>query len=927
MLPEEQARQEIDALLTAAGWSVQDRGRANLGAAAGVAIREFHLATGDADYLLFVDRKAVGVIEAKPAGTTLSGVAEQSAKYLVGLADEIPHVELPLPFAYESTGTETYFRDERDPEPRSRRVFAFHKPETLRAWLKQGMTLRARLRGLPPLDTKGLRDCQTEAIRGLEASLQRDDPRALVQMATGSGKTFTAVSLVYRLVKHAKLGRVLFLVDRNNLGKQALPEFEQYRTPDTHRLFQELYGVQRLTSNAIDPNAKVVISTIQRVYAMLRGKEIDEEAEEASGFESPAAGADPSSGGRPVDVAYNPSIPPETFDLIIVDECHRSIYNVWRQVLEYFDAHVIGLTATPSKQTVGFFHKNLVSEYGHARAVADDVNVPFEVYRIRTKVTEGGATVEAGEYVYRRDKRTREERLEQLDEDETYAATQLDRSVVNPDQIRTVIRCFRDKLFTDIFSPDESGARTHVPKTLVFAKDDAHAEEIVHTIRREFGKGNDFAKKITYRVSGEDPESLIKQFRTSYNPRIAVSVDMVATGTDIRPLECLLFMRDVKSQVYFDQMKGRGTRVAKPGEMPTVTPDASKKTHFVIVDAVGVTETDKTDTRPLERKKSVAMGKLLQNVAFGIRDADTLSSLAARVDRLRRSLPALDIEALEEMAGRTMSEIVGGLVEAAGPDAAWDRASAEAKGVPEPDQVEAAQEALTEEACVPFDDPDFRAALEDANRRRKELLVDTVTLDEVVFAGPDVTAADRALATVESFESFIEENRDEIDALGLFFSRPYGDRHLTLRQIKALARAMEAPTVALTPEKLWDAYARLERDKVRGAGEKRLLTDLVQLVRHAIHEADELAPYKEDVARRFYDWLGRQERAGRTFTAEQVEWLEMIRDHVAVNLDVRPDDLWRSPFEERGGAVRAKAVFDGADLGALLADLNDALAA
>ena len=921
MLPEEQARQEIDALLTAAGWSVQDRGRANLGAAAGVAIREFHLATGDADYLLFVDRKAVGVVEAKPAGTTLSGVAEQSAKYLVGLADEIPHVELPLPFAYESTGTETYFRDERDPEPRSRRVFAFHQPETLRAWLKQGTTLRARLRELPPLETAGLRDCQVEAIRGLEASLQRDDPRALVQMATGSGKTFTAVSLVYRLVKHAKLGRVLFLVDRNNLGKQALPEFEQYRTPDTNRLFQELYGVQRLTSNAIDPNAKVVISTIQRVYAMLRGKEIDEEAEEPSGFEAPAAGADPSTGGRPVDVAYNTDVPPETFDLIVVDECHRSIYNVWRQVLEYFDAHVIGLTATPSKQTIGFFHKNLVSEYGHARAVADDVNVPFEVYRIRTKVTDGGATVEAGEYVYRRDKRTRAERLEQLDEDESYAATQLDRSVVNPDQIRTVVRCFRDKL------PEIFPGREHVPKTLVFAKDDAHAEEIVHTIRQAFGKGNDFAKKITYRVSGEDPETLIKQFRTSYNPRIAVSVDMIATGTDIRPLECLLFMRDVKSQVYFDQMKGRGTRVVKPGELPTVTPDAETKTHFVIVDAVGVTETDKTDTRPLERKKSVPMAKLLQNVAFGIRDDDTLSSLAARVDRLRRALPADEVERLEVIAGRPMGEVVRGLVEAAGPDTAWDRASEAAGGTPEPEQVEAAQEALAEEACAPFDDPDFREALEDANRRRREVLVDTVTLDEVTYAGPDVTAAEKARATVESFEAFIEENRDEIDALRLFFSRPYGDRHLTLRQVKALAKAMAAPSVALTPEKLWGAYAQLERNKVRGAGEKRLLTDLVQLVRHAIHEADELAPYREDVERRFYEWLGRQERAGRTFTAEQVEWLEMIRDHVAVNLDVRPDDLWRSPFEERGGAVRAKAVFDGADLGALLSEINDALAA
>jgi len=380
--PEGRARETIDALLEAAGWAVQDRARMNLGTAAGVAVREFPLATGAADYLLFVDRKAAGVVEAKPSGTTLSGVAEQSAKYLTGLADRVPHVGLPLPFAYESTGTETFFRDGRDPEPRSRRVFAFHKPETLRDWLKEPETLRARFRRMPPLEETGLRRCQVEAVTGLERSLSRDDPRALVQMATGSGKSFTAVSLVYRLVKHAGLRRVLFLVDRTNLGRQVETEFQKYRTPDTHRLFTELYGVQRLTSNALDDNAKVVVSTIQRVYAMLRGKELDEGVEEASGFEGSAAGLEPSAGGRPVEVAYNPAVPPETFDLVVVDECHRSIYNVWRQVLEYFDAHVVGLTATPSKQTVGFFNKNLVAEYPHARAVADNVNVPFEVYRI-----------------------------------------------------------------------------------------------------------------------------------------------------------------------------------------------------------------------------------------------------------------------------------------------------------------------------------------------------------------------------------------------------------------------------------------------------------------------------------------------------------------------------------------------------------------
>jgi len=405
-------------------------------------------------------------------------------------------------------------------------------------------------------------------------------PRALIQMATGSGKTFTAVSFIYRLIKFAGAKRVLFLVDRNNLGKQTLREFQGYRTPDDGRLFTELYNVQRLTSNVIDPVGKVTITTIQRLYSMLKGEEYVEENEEESLFELGLRGDE-----DPKIVAYNPDIPIETYDFIVTDECHRSIYNLWRQVLEYFDATLIGLTATPSKHTLGFFDQNLVTEYTHERAVADGVNVGYEVYRIRTRLTGEGGSVEAGHYVDKRDKKTRAVRWEQLDEDLEYVPNQLDRDVVAPDQIRKIIQTFRDRLFTEIFP-----GRTEVPKTLVFAKDDSHAEDIVEIIRQEFGKGNEFCKKITYRTTGEKPEDLIASFRNSYNPRIAVTVDMISTGTDIKPLECLLFLRMIRSQGYFEQMKGRGTRVIQRADLQKVTPDAGHKSHFVIVDAVGAKE-------------------------------------------------------------------------------------------------------------------------------------------------------------------------------------------------------------------------------------------------------------------------------------------------------------------------------------------------
>ncbi len=667
MTPELQARQQIDAKLVAAGWIIQDYKAFNPSAGRGIALREVPLKSGRCDYLLLVDRQALGVVEAKKEGTTLSMVAEQSGHYSASLPDFIQAIAPgSLPFLYESTGVETFFRDERDPDPRSRSVFSFHRPETLAEWLTQPDTLRARLRHLPPLPTQGMRDCQVEGITDLEKSFAENQPRALIQMATGAGKTFTACAFTYRLIKYAGARRVLFLVDRSNLGRQATSEFQQFVTPDTGRKFTELYNVQHLTSNALDPVCRVTICTIQRLYSMLRGEELPEDADEMSTYEIGVAD------GRPKEVAYNPAIPIEMFDFVVTDECHRSIYNLWRQVLEYFDAFLIGLTATPSKQTIGFFNQNLVTEYNHERAVADGVNVGYEVYRIKTQVTEQGGKVEKGFYVDKRNKLDRSKRWEQLDEDLTYSAPELDRSVVVPSQIRTVLQAFKDALFTELFP-----GRTLVPKTLIFAKDDSHAEDIVHICREVFGKGNDFAKKITYKTYNpetkryEKSETLIQEFRTSPQLRIAVTVDMIATGTDIKPLECLLFLRDVRSRVYFEQMKGRGTRVLTPTDLQAVSgADARAKTHFVIVDAVGVCESDKTDSRPLEKQPTVKFDKLLLGVALGKRDEDTLTTLAGRLARLDRELDSTQRQQITEIAGgKTIAQMSATLLRANDPNA------------------------------------------------------------------------------------------------------------------------------------------------------------------------------------------------------------------------------------------------------------------
>jgi type I restriction enzyme R subunit len=870
MTPEEEAREIIDDLLEAAGWRIQDYRDLDLSAGLGVAVREFPLKTGSADYMLFVDRKAAGVIEAKPIGTTLGGVDWQSGKYTIGLPDNLPKYRHPLPFAFESTGKETLFRDLRDPEPCSRPLFAFFKPETFREWLSQENTLRANLTRLPPLITNGLRDCQIEAIQKLEDSFAQARPRALIQMASGGGKTFTAVTTAYRLVKFAKARRILFLVDRNHLGRQTLKEFQQYVTPDDGRKFTELYNVQRLSSNKLDPVCKVVITTIQRMYSMLKGEELDPELEEHSTFELSAAQP------QPREVSYNPEIPIETFDFIITDECHRSIYNLWRQALEYFDAFLIGLTATPSKQTIGFFNQNLVTEYSHERAVADGVNVGYEVYRIKTRITENGSTVEAGNYIDKRDKLTREVRWEQLDEDLQYTGSELDRSIVAEDQIRTVIKTFKDKLFTEIFP-----GRKDVPKTLIYAKNDSHAEDILHIVRDVFAKGNEFAKKITYLTFGEDPEDLIASFRNSYNPRIAVSVDMIATGTDIKPLECIIFMRDIRSRTYFEQMKGRGTRVILPTDFNAVTPDAKGKTHFVIIDAVGVCESDKTDSRPFERCKSVPFDKLVLRVALGSRDEDTISSLAGRLARLDREIDEKDSEQIKQAAGdKPLKVIINTLLDAIDPDKQQEKAKQTfSTDKPTEEQLGKATKELTDIACKPFDNARFRNTLIEI-KQKTEQIIDTVSKDEVTVAGFDKQAKDKSRGIIDTFKKFIEENKDEITALQLIYSKPFGQRHITFKQIEELADAMGKPPLNLDQEKIWQAYEQLEKSKVKNAGPQKLLTNIISLVRFAVGEADVLEPFSDVENLRFNDWLTRQQIQGRTFTKEQIDWLVMIKDHI-----------------------------------------------
>jgi type I restriction enzyme R subunit len=911
--PEQKARNEIDKKLNDAGWTVQKKSRIDWHASRGIAVKEYLTDVGPADYVLFVDKKPVGIIEAKrdEEGHRLTVVEEQSAEYASSKLKYLNND--PLPFVYESTGELTRFTDFRDPKPRSRPVFSFFRPDTFEDYTKK-KPLRERLLDIPELRTEGLRDCQITAISNLEQSFKDYRPRALVQMATGSGKTYTAITFIYRLLKFADAKKVLFLVDTKNLGEQAEQEFKNYTPNDDNRKFTELYNVQRLRSSYITSDSQVCISTIQRLYSILKGEELDEKIEE----ENPAErGWQPK---EPLPVVYNEKIPIEEFDFIVIDECHRSIYNLWQQVLDYFDAFLIGLTATPDKRTFAFFNENVVSEYSHEDAVADGVNVGYDVYTIETDISKNGANIAAREFVDRREKLTRKKRWEQLDEDFTYTSRQLDREVVNPSQIRRVIRTFKEKL------PEIFPGREEVPKTLIFAKNDSHADDIINIVREEFAEGNAFCKKITYKAE-EDPKSILSDFRNGPRLRIAVTVDMIATGTDVKPLECLLFMRDVKSRNYFEQMKGRGTRTLGYDDLVRVTGSAiSAKTHFVIVDAVGVTKTMKTDSRPLERKRNTPLKDLLAAVTFGAQDEDLYVSLANRLARLNRQINEDERAVFAEKAnGKTINQTVKDLLNAYNPDMIDLKADEIKLRQPETQDADAkkkAQEIFIDIARSTFSG-ELNEYIENV-RRVHEQIIDTLNLDTLKKAGWDTDILVRDEKLINDFKAYLEANKDEITALRIFYNQPYQRREVTYAMIKEVMDKLRLEKPHFAPFRIWQAYEQLET--VKGNSPKNELIALVSLIRRVTEIDPVLTSYDQTVNRNFQDWVFKKQAGTLKFNEDQMNWLRMIKDYVATSFHLEIDDLDYHPFDILGGRGRMYQLF-GDEMNTVISELNEALAA
>ena len=937
--PEQIARDRIDKMLKEAGWEVQPKDKKNLYAAKGVAVMEQQTSAGFADYALYVNEEPVGIIEAKAESEgvqLVNKVENQSYSYAQAKFKHLDNA--PVPYVYESTGLVTRFTNYDDVKARSRLVFSFHRPETFEVLQRKGKanTLRNHLKRMPSLMTDGLRPAQIVAVNNLEQSFGQNRPKALIQMATGAGKTFTACTFVYRLLKHAKAKRILFLVDTKNLGEQAEAEFQAYQPKDDNLKFKELYNIQRLTSSFIASDSHVCISTIQRLYSILKGEELESSAEEESNYEKEWERKE-----QP-PVVYHEKYPIETFDFIIVDECHRSIYDIWSQVLEYFDSFIIGLTATPDNRTLGYFDENLVSDYTYEESVIDNVNVPFDEYLIQTHITTQGETrIQAQQNIKFREKLSRVERWSVNDEVINYRPSQLDKEVVNKSTIRKIIREFKRVVENTIFPNRryEDGSY-EMPKSLIFAKTDSHADDIIKIVREEFGEGNEFCKKITdgarKGVDKEDPKNTLNRFRNSWNPRIAVTVDMIATGTDVKPLEILLFMRNVKSDNYFEQMKGRGCRTIPFDDLQKVTRTAKyTKDHFVLVDAVGVTLNRKTTSRSFSssKKKSVPLKELLNAVNAGDKSEELFTTLADRFIRMEKQLTEEDKQIIQEKAGGVpLNVIAKKLLQAYDPDVIAERVEilqqkylTEDKTADDFDKdaaIKKVQKELIRDVAKHFTG-EFNELVEGI-RRAHEQVIDTVNLDRITRSEWSGISQDKAQEDVRQFTAYIEEHKDELQAISFFYQQPYQRRGLTQKIVKDLLQHLKLNKPNLAPLNVWKAYEQMEDVKGDPINE---LTALVALVRRVTKVDETLTTFDATVNKNFQDWIFKQ-NAGQAnrYSSEQMDWLRMIKNHISNSFDMQTDDLDIAPFDAHGGALKMKKLF-GKERNTIINELNMALVA
>lgn len=867
MTPEEKARQKIDQWFADAGWEVINRDEYEPTSTA-VAIREGLLKGNlEADYFLFINGKAVGVLEAKREETDAfsSVVCEQAALYARSVPNIYQTYQKPLPFIFTSNGKELYFCDFREQDHYFKQIMTIPTPHEL----VKKLGINDYFAGLPTLRRKGLRDCQYEAITELEKSFRSGQQRALMVLATGAGKTYTACLAAYRMLSYTPMRRVLFLVDRNNLGKQAEGEFGTFRLTENGEAFSTIFTVNRLRSSSIPSDSNVVISTIQRLFSFLKGETIEDNDDD-----------DENEPAEEVILPPNLDLPHDYFDMIIIDECHRSIYKNWRKVLEYFDtARLVGLTATPIPETMAFFNNNRIVNYTLEKSIVDGVNVDCRVYRIKTQVTETGGAILEGEKFKEETRYTGEVKTVSSKETKTYTNKELNRSIINPAQIKLILSTYRDVVYTELFNdPQREPNMDYLPKTLIFALNEAHATNIVQIAKEVFGRTDDrFVQKITY--SAGDSNELIRQFRNDKDFRIAVTCTLVATGTDVKPLEVVMFMRDVESLPLYIQMKGRGVRTIGDEQLRNVTPNAFSKDCFYLVDAVGVTEHEKTIPTATDEPttKIITLKELLERISHGYFPDEYLKRLAATLARIynkaddtqRKEFTRLSHDDMKELSARIYDALEKGTLP---PFVSTEKPNLERKGLVSP---------LANHADA-----------------RRYLLILAAGFVNTLMPGEDTLISkgfsiEEAKNTTEAFEEFCRENADEIEALRIIYNNE--GEPITYSMLKDLEHKLKMANNHFAPKQIWNSYAVLSPGKVKRSTTKEesdALTNIIQLVRFAFRQIERLDSVVTTSKQYFNLWLGQNQRE---ITDKQREVISRIVDYIASNgactvRDIREDD-------------------------------------
>ena len=891
MLPEEQARIKIDKQLTEAGWDIVARDEYVPKNAS--AVKEALMqGNTESDYLLFVDDKAIAVVEAKREENPLADDVEKQAEGYSVHPQDWYGLWFPnqIPLVYLANGNKIYFKNMlTDPDGDYIELSAMHSPKKM----LQLIGKKSEYGALPRLEKKGLRDCQYNAEISLEASLKAGKKKALSILATGSGKTYLACLASYRLLNYTPTKRVLFLVDRNNLARQTESEFSLFDRTENGKALSELYRINRL-KKVEDIKGDVIISTIQKLFAVLTGQAIPDETDEDREDEFSQRDNEKAL-KETVKLDGELFLPPDYFQFIVIDECHRSIYGKWKAVLDYFkDAKILGLTATPTPEAYAFFDNNIVEKYTYDESVVDGVNVPARVYRISTNVTVHGGTINVGDTITEKAKKngttTERTATERID----FSPTQLDRSVTNPEQIETVLTAYRDAIYTDLY-PDRDDKWEYIPKTLIFAKDDNHASEIVKVAKKVFGEKfadgevpEHFVQKITY--SADNPNNLIRDLRIEKDFRIAVTVTLVATGTDVRPLEVVLFMNDVKSDILYTQMKGRGCRIINDDKLKEITPNAETKECYYIVDAVGVTESDKAIPKPGgngPKVKTLTLEHLLEHLAHGEVTDDNLELLRDYCSTINRRYED------NPLFGRHLESFIS------------------AFGFAPRTLANSINEAIENNTLPPYIDisePNgerkalISCLISNIEARKKLLemqkgyIITAPGPDEVIYAG---FSKETARAFIENFEKYLNDNKDSIEALRIIYNSE--SVVITHDMLCELRDKLVSENRLFTPYYIWNNYKILDSDgNVEQLDVKQnvnALTHLIQLARYAFRKNTNLASLYTGYSQRFSLYCGQVQRS---LTDDQMAVMKQVADYIVsdgafsvIELNSIDTDLWR----------------------------------